>query len=785
MKQSRRVSGQSTVLLALMLVVLVAFVGLSVDVGHVYAEQRRVQQAANAAALAGMAAWDKNHTNGTVTADIQRTLTANGIDYSAGSSYIYSALYVLEDGTTRLLRDLAAGDKPPSNVERVAVTIREEVDTYFARVVGRQSLPAIATAYSCLGGYNLGVYPVGLNVEIRPEQGLEKYLGPWNSSTDRGATVIPYNTTTQATWREWHTAATSPSGQPEYVKIPFHNKFDAMSGVHFPWLVWRSGTSHSNDTLNASLSYPGNLQSSTFLEATPPAGSTNGPRPNELEAGDWLDVDPGTRSANEGVLTEHVTMGDIMIMPMYHDALPNGNGASGNYVVQVVKMGMFRLVDANQTGNGKFMAFEYLGTSGGSVGQCGEHPRTDDAIVSGSVRYDQLTSNADSGARSSDIVLLVSVSENMLQFTDAGGGTELRKNDIKNTVGQFAIDLAVDPDIGADHNMKVVSYGNPSGTGLYTTADWPWLTGAYAITTTIKSQLDSAVAAAASGNQRPGALGLARAETFLGSSPGGGDNKKTIIMIADGVMNVCQAPVSGVCVADGPAPGASSTQWTSAAAQLNGNWPLWQAQEVADRLHRPPSAGGLGAQVFVIALTASSDATSGWFDTRGLRDMASGPGFYYAVSTKADLDAALANIRVVIKQGQAADAAHSSTAYCNPTSQLLAAPSVRVTLVDDSGNAAKEAITDAAGSFVITGVRPGNYTFNIEATTGGSPLIFGRTYSRVFDYDDRSQTGPAANNAIGITVDKGASISRRLLLRGALDNHSLTVHTDAGASGCS
>jgi Flp pilus assembly protein TadG len=784
----RYAQGQSTILLALMLVVLVSFVGLSVDVGHVYAEQRHVQQAANAAALAGMAAWDRDLKNGAVTQNILRALAANGIDYTTGSNFTYTASYVLEDGTTRLLRDLSASASPPDNVERVAVSIRQEVDTYFARVVGRRSLPAIATAYGCLGGYNLGVYPIGLNVEIRREEGLQKYLGPWIGGSDRGTTEIPYNSSTQATWREWHTAADSPSGQAEYVKIPFHNKFDAMNGVHFPWLVWKSGTNHSNDTLNASLSYPGNLASSTFTEAAPPAGSSNGPRNNELEPGDWLDVNPGTRSANETVLQEHVTIGDIMLLPMYHDAKPNGNGKSGNYVVQVVKMGMFKLVDADQTGGDQFMAFEYLGTSGGSVGQCGAHPRTDDATLSGNVVFDQLTRSVDGGSRSSDIVMLLSVSENMLQLMDPGSSSVLRKDDVRSSLEDFAEDLAEDEDIGEDHNLKVVTYGNPSGVGLYTTWDQPWLSGSEAITTNIDSALsdiDKALATVVAGNQRPGARALANAGTYLSSSPGGAGNKKVIIMVVDGVMNVCSTPVGGVCVADGPAPGTTSTQWTSAAAQLTGNWPLWQAQEEADRLHRPTSVGGLGAQIFVIALTRSNEATTGWFDTRGLRDIASGPGYYYDVATASELDQALESIERVIKNGPSADSAHSTIAYCNPTSQLLAAPSVRITLVDDNGHAAKEVTTDAAGNFVFTGVRPGDYTFKLESTIGGPPTIFGRTYSRVFDYNDRSRTGSAANNAIGITIDKGAVVSRKLLLRGALDNHSLTTHVDAGESGCS
>ncbi len=41
-RRYRQAEGQSIVLLALILVVLVAFVGLSMDVGNTYAQQRRL-----------------------------------------------------------------------------------------------------------------------------------------------------------------------------------------------------------------------------------------------------------------------------------------------------------------------------------------------------------------------------------------------------------------------------------------------------------------------------------------------------------------------------------------------------------------------------------------------------------------------------------------------------------------------------------------------------------------------------------------------------------------------
>ncbi len=779
-RRYRQAEGQSIVLLALILVVLVAFVGLSMDVGNTYAQQRRMQSAANAAAVAGMAAWDGKASNAIVIEEIERALTANGVDYTAGSNYTFSVSYQLKDGTT-LVIDALAGTAVQTAVERVVVDVRQDVDTYFARLVGRGDLPAIATGYGCIGGYNLGVYPIGVNVEIK--EPLVKYSGTWNATANTGSAVVAKD----AYWQDWHASTDAPYYQREYIKIPFYNKFDAMSGVHIPWLVWESGTNHSNSTLNAALSYPGNLGTSQFQEAAPPQGSTNGPRNGELEQGDWLDVNPGTRAANDTVIMQHATLGDIMILPMYSNPQPNGNGNSGNYVVQVVKMGAFRLIDADLSGGNKFIVLEYVGASSGSIVQCGSHPDSANASVSGVVTYDRLTATADGGPRASDTVLLLSVSENMLLNTESGGSMNLRKQDVPNSLGTFAVKLAEDSlaDHTLEQNMKIVTYGEPAGVGLNATGEQPWLTGALEITTTVEADLTGALNKAAAGNQRPGALGLSKAEDFLRAAPGGSGNKKTVIMVVDGVMNVCKDGAAGICSTNGPAPATAGTQWESAAAQLNRNWPLWQAQEAADILHMPVSEGGIGAQVFVIVLSRPNDSLIGWVDVSGLRDIASGPGYFYKVTDKSELEQALADIAEVMIEGPGADTGHGDVLYCNPTSRLLPA-GVQVSLVDDKGNVTTKTNTDAAGAFTFTGVRPGAYNVKVESTAGGLPILANRTYNRVFNYDDRSQAGGAISGPLSLLADKGASITLNMLLRGPVDNHVVGgAHTtDTGESGC-
>ncbi|MCG8347267.1 MAG: pilus assembly protein TadG-related protein, partial [Chloroflexales bacterium] len=96
-----RSSGQSIPIIALMIVVLIGMVGLSVDVGNTYAEQRKVVSAANAAAIAGMKAYIGNSTisDSDVYNAIVASLRSNGVDAGDQPGQIkFEAYYYGEDG---------------------------------------------------------------------------------------------------------------------------------------------------------------------------------------------------------------------------------------------------------------------------------------------------------------------------------------------------------------------------------------------------------------------------------------------------------------------------------------------------------------------------------------------------------------------------------------------------------------------------------------------------------------------------------------------------------------
>src|SRR6185436_20753617 len=72
--------GQSIPLIALMIVVLIAAVGLSVDVGNTYAQQRNTIRATNAAALSGMTELIRSNNDQTAGKVIQESLRSNQIE---------------------------------------------------------------------------------------------------------------------------------------------------------------------------------------------------------------------------------------------------------------------------------------------------------------------------------------------------------------------------------------------------------------------------------------------------------------------------------------------------------------------------------------------------------------------------------------------------------------------------------------------------------------------------------------------------------------------------------
>ncbi|MGE5591081.1 MAG: pilus assembly protein TadG-related protein [Bacillota bacterium] len=114
--------GQSAVLLALVMVALIGFTGLALDAGHYYNEQNRLQNVADAAALAGASALPYNQAGAAARA--QDLIRANGLDPAA---FTITTNY---------------NNRP----DQIQVKASRLTETYFVRVLGIREVPVVAGA---------------------------------------------------------------------------------------------------------------------------------------------------------------------------------------------------------------------------------------------------------------------------------------------------------------------------------------------------------------------------------------------------------------------------------------------------------------------------------------------------------------------------------------------------------------------------------------------------------------------------------------------------------------
>ena len=142
--------GATMVYLALVLAVLLGFAGLAIDGSNAYFQRRRMQTAADAAALAGARALAYDMTNAEVSAEIQTVATLNGAD---------SVQWQLTDGG-----------------RSVDVQVTHDFNTFFASVVGSNGA-SIVPAHGT-GSDTFDLFSVGANSSagFEPVVGHNKLL---------------------------------------------------------------------------------------------------------------------------------------------------------------------------------------------------------------------------------------------------------------------------------------------------------------------------------------------------------------------------------------------------------------------------------------------------------------------------------------------------------------------------------------------------------------------------------------------------------------------------------
>ncbi len=150
-------SGQTLVFAALSMVVLISFLGLAIDVGHLRYARRQLQTAADAAALAAgleIRVCGSLSPCPAMTAAAQNALVENG--YS-GTSAVINNCGSAPGSTLTItinIKPCALGNLDPNNGKQfyVEVEVSKPVSTWFARVIGLSSVPMTARAEARRGG---------------------------------------------------------------------------------------------------------------------------------------------------------------------------------------------------------------------------------------------------------------------------------------------------------------------------------------------------------------------------------------------------------------------------------------------------------------------------------------------------------------------------------------------------------------------------------------------------------------------------------------------------------
>lgn len=137
----REESGQGLVLGTLFLVVVLAFAALAIDVGLFLHERRQLQNAADAAALAGAQKLPDAWTE--ARADANEWLDKNGVDASNGDGMDISFSCTSEF-------DIAC-DPSEDRWDTIVVRAERDVPLRFAPVLGLDSLTVSASAAACRG----------------------------------------------------------------------------------------------------------------------------------------------------------------------------------------------------------------------------------------------------------------------------------------------------------------------------------------------------------------------------------------------------------------------------------------------------------------------------------------------------------------------------------------------------------------------------------------------------------------------------------------------------------
>jgi Flp pilus assembly protein TadG len=341
--------GAVSVMTTLCAVILFGSLGFAIDLGNAMQTQRKAQNAADAAAFAGVAKYDealqlaKATTPGGVltTAQLDLVKTAAvtearsyadrnypGIDTAAWTACRddnRSVEYIVPSGATSQCISISLASGTP----KLRVHIPATVKTSFGRVLGKQSI-------SSDGG-----------AEIKSN--VTTTLPAVTTSTTT-TTLAPGSVTT--TTLAPSTCGTYPFTFPNSALPAVGGTIDMHDGTgsgDFGWLTW--GGSPSAPTLAASLTAPGNSAS----QYTNPTLTTD----HDLNVGDYVSSSPGMTNSAAVRNALNALLEQTIIVPSYDVYASDSPGGGPRYHVNAFQM--FRMTDWVKRTNDYRIIGVYLG----------------------------------------------------------------------------------------------------------------------------------------------------------------------------------------------------------------------------------------------------------------------------------------------------------------------------------------------------------------------------------------------------------------------------------------
>lgn len=313
----RREQGQSIIIIAGAMVVLVALLALVVDAGNAYVQRRQVQNAIDSGAQAGALALAQTKTNGAISAAVTTYVRANGLDPSRVRAY-----YVVQDASgnnivvrTNTIDAYGLSNTPPQTISvggapLPVIGVQVEGDklfpTYFAGVIGFRQMQTGggAAAYASKGACSASnMFPLIISMDTFVDENAD------------GTPDVHYEQT-----------------DPTYSYRIWENKQSAPG--NFGWIFWRNDTSSTT----------------TLVE-----NMNDTSRSGNWAVGDWVNGNTGISASSNvrGALDSRIngTLPSQVTIPVY-DAI---QGTGNNTQYRIKAFARFRITGYTFQGNNKYV----------------------------------------------------------------------------------------------------------------------------------------------------------------------------------------------------------------------------------------------------------------------------------------------------------------------------------------------------------------------------------------------------------------------------------------------